>query len=614
LTGVAQPIGSTVAPPPLMAAAADAMPMPLPMHPDQMQQLRAERVIAAGRVVLAVLSLAALWLDPLEPTRNANVAYAVLAGYALYSLLLAAVLWTAETSRPRTVLAVHALDLAVFGIVLFFSEGVTSPFFAFFVFGLMSAALRWEWRGMLWSSAVALALFLGVGIGSALLLDGEVELNRFIIRSVYLAVVAVLLAYMGIYEKRVRRELARLAAWPREGADGLAERVREVLAQATRALEVPRGLLLWEEPDEPGPGLGTWTPGAFRWSREAQDSLDTLVPPPLGGAGARSFLLPAAPSRPVLRLTDQGVERWSGPAPLDPHLRALLGKGSVLALPLHGPEGDDGPAGRRLRGWLLLAGRPALTSDDLVLGEVVAGIAAGHLLQLEMADKVRRGAAVEERMRLARELHDGVIQSLTGAALRLQTARRMVAGRPEQAAELLTETSALLAAEQRELREFISGELLGGDLVDRLRELAARGGSLWGLEVEVTGELPPEALPAGAGRDLSRIAQEALVNAARHGRARRVEMAVAAGAGRVRLEVADDGRGFPEPGRWDARDPAARGRVPETIRQRVERLGGTLVVDTGPAGTRVQVELPMDGTAAAHREPRGEAVAGGGAP
>lgn len=570
------------------------------MHPDQIQQLRAERVVAAGRVVLSVLSLLALWLDPLEPMRHAHVAYSLLAGYALYSLLLAAAVWTAETARPRLSLAVHALDLAVFAVVLLFSEGSTSPFFAFFVFGLMSAALRWEWRGTLWSAAVALALFLGVGIGSTVLLGGEqMALNRFIIRSVYLAVVAVLLAYMGIYEKRVRRELAQLAGWPREGAENLADRMREVSVQATRTLEVPRALLLWEEPDEPGPALGILSPAGFRWSREAPETLATLVAPSLGGAGARSFLVPASPGRPVLRLTVHGVERWTGEQPLDPPLRDLLGPGAVLALPLGSPErsasagAEDGSAGRP-RGWLLLAGRPGMTSDDLVLGEVVAGIAAGHLLQVELADKVRSGAAVEERMRLARELHDGVIQSLTGAALRLQAARRLVVRDSEQAAALLAETSDLLAAEQRELREFISGELMGGDPVVRLRELAARSGRLWGLEVEVTGELRSVLVPTGAGRDLYRIAQEALVNAARHGGARRVRMNLGLVGSRLRLEVEDDGSGFPEPGRWEASDPAAHGRVPETIRQRVERLGGTLLVESAASGARIVVDLPVD--------------------
>lgn len=561
-----------------------------PMQAEQFQQLRAERVITTGRVFLSAFSLLALWLDPSEPARYAGIAYSLVACYLVYSLILAAVAARAQAPQSRFVLATHGFDLVAFAAVLFFSEGATSPFFAFFVFALVSAALRWQWRGTLWTAAAALVLFLGIGAYSARFLPTEgFELNRFIIRSVYLAVVAVLLGYLSFYEKRVRREISRLAGWSRHSAPDLPGLAREILVQAAQILEAPRAVLVWEEPEEPGPVVARWNAGAFSWTREPPDAFE---PPVARSLTTASFLAPDPdnPDHAVLRLTRDvpgGIERWHGGAPVHPRLRALLGGGPLLALALV-PE-----PGRTARGWLLLGGRSGLTSDDLVVGEVVAGIAAAQLTEVEVAQRLQDTAAMEERLRLARDLHDGVIQSLTGAALRLQTARRLIERSPAEAETLLAETGDLLAAEQRELREFVSGELASGSLEQRLAILAERMDLTWGLTVELDCAAGTDELSPALAHEVSRIVQEAMVNAARHGAASTVLVAVRIEDGCLHLTVADDGRGFPFEGSYAGQDLVTLGLGPETIRQRLQRLGGSLAIDSGAQGARLTVTVPL---------------------
>ena len=172
-------------------------------------QLRAERLIAGGRVVLAASSLFAVWLDPTEPAKYAAIAYSLLAAYVGYSLVIAALVWRAEPA-PALRLTTHVFDLAFFSLFLYFTAGA-SPFVAYFVFSLVCATVRWQWKGTFWTALASLATFLGLGVYFAeVMRDPAFALNPFVIRALYLAVIAVLLGYLGAHEQRTRDEVARL--------------------------------------------------------------------------------------------------------------------------------------------------------------------------------------------------------------------------------------------------------------------------------------------------------------------------------------------------------------------------------------------------------------------
>src|SRR5659263_171300 len=207
-------------------------------------QRRAEFLIAIGRLMLATFSLLAIWLDPYAPSRHAQVAYALLSGYVAYSLLLTVYLSRVHLPLGILPLSTHAFDLLLFTLFMFFTEGPTSPLFVYFVFSMCCATLRWGWRGVLWTAMIALITFIGMGIfAGKIMQDPEFELNRFIIRSVYLAVIASLLGYMGVYEERRRGELFGLAAWPRILHKETQVLVREMLQHAACVLRAPRMLL-----------------------------------------------------------------------------------------------------------------------------------------------------------------------------------------------------------------------------------------------------------------------------------------------------------------------------------------------------------------------------------
>ena len=552
---------------------------------------RAERLIAAGRVILAGFSLLAIWLEPTEPTRYAELAYSILYGYLFYALVLALVTWLIDVFPLRTHIISHVLDMMVFAAIMFFTQGPASPFFAFFVFSLVCAALRWQWRGTLWTAVVALATVSAMALyPTHLFPEANFELNRFIIRMVYLAVVAGLLGYLGVHEQRSRSVLSRLATWPRTVPAEVPTVVRAMLDHAAGILEAPRMLLAWEEEEEPRLHLALWSPDDFQYTGEPPGLYGDMVAETLAGT---SFICHDArrPSATVMQKTSAGMNRWRG-VPLYPDLRERFSIRSVLSLTL---------LGAYLKGYLFVLDKPGMTSDDLVRGEIVANEVIDRLDHFYLLKQFQQGAAAEERIRLARDLHDGLLQSLTGAALQLETVQRLMEADPQTARKRLQEIQHLIAAEQKDLRTHIrelkptpSGlPVADSDLAVRLQELGERIRRHWGLQVKVKLAQLGAPIPASMAPEIYFIVHESMVNAARHSRASAVEVDFAVEENQVRILVSDNGRGFPFRGQYDHHALTKMNLGPVTLKERISSLGGTLGIESSEYGARLEIILPL---------------------
>jgi signal transduction histidine kinase len=560
-----------------------------PLGANYAPRIRAERLIATSRVVLAAFSLLAVWLDPYKPATHEQTTYVLLLGYVVFALLVALVVWAAHVPLVRLGFATHVLDLTLFSLLTYLTEGPTSPFFIYFLFSIVAATLRWQWRGALWTAAAALITFNGIGIyASEVMNDSAFEENAFLIRSVYLTVMAGLLAYLGVYEDRRRREMSELAAWPRALAREAEIPRPEMLESAARILCVPRVLLAWEEPEEPWLHLASWSKGEFRSWHEAPQTVEPVVAEPLAGLtflctdvrAAMPVVLHRAPNEP---------RGWRG-APIHSAFQSRFVMSAVLCLPLSGECFD---------GHLFALDKPRMTGDDLLLGEVVAHQVTSSIDQSLLSRRLRQAAAAEERIRLSRDLHDGVLQSLTGAALQLETVQRLWDTEPQGARDRLAAIQQFIADEQRNLRFFIRdsklapfGRTAGGAGLDaRLRELVQRLEGLWGLRVELQLEPLDDRSADALAYDICLIVQEALVNAARHAAASEVRVAVSAVDGHVHLRVTDNGCGFPFHGEYDHAALTAQKLGPVMLKKRVESMGGTLAIHSTPAGARLDIRL-----------------------
>ena len=217
-------------------------------------------------------------------------------------------------------------------------------------------------------------------------------------------------------------------------------------------------------------------------------------------------------------------------------------------------------------------------------------------------ERLQAAAINDERMRVARELHDGVLQSLTGAVLQLEALARLVDDDPRAAAERIREIEKSIAEEQRDLRCGVRelaqpidprAETTAGELLAMLRDHCRRvvGPSGLAVRLTVSGD---GTVPRALGDEIHRLVQEAVSNAMRHARAElcRVDVEIPL-AGRVHILVADDGCGFPFHGRYDLASLARLRGGPGSLRERVASLRGTLFLDSTPAGSRIDIGLPV---------------------
>ncbi len=200
--------------------------------------------------------------------------------------------------------------------------------------------------------------------------------------------------------------------------------------------------------------------------------------------------------------------------------------------------------------------------------------------------------ALEERNRLAREIHDTLVQGLTGIIMQLETAEALLEdNQARRGREALHQALALTRSNLDEARRSVldlrAAPLEGRSLAKALAALINEWKTKSKLKIkfESTGERP---LPARLEVGLYRIAQEALTNVARHAQARRVDVRLITTPAFVQLAIDDDGRGF-DPVHIPADHHGLIG-----MQERARLLGGTLELHSQPArGTRVQVTVPL---------------------
>lgn len=554
-------------------------------------RIRPERLICTARVLLAVFSLLAVWLDPTEPANFAPLAYALMVGYVIYAWVVALIIWRSQGLGRSWPMAMHAIDLVFFSAFIFFTSGPGSPFIVYFVFALVCATIRWQLVGTLWTAALSLAVFIAFGIYFGVF-DGtpDFQARAFVIRGVYLFILSGLLSYLGMHEQHLVRDLWLLSSWPHAADTQLEPLVRPLMAHAATLLEAPASALVWQGPGD-GPLAHVAVVRGGDWTYTREPVPPRTVHPDLWD---RSFLWRNTRTPDVLvqdAARPWSLHPWSGRA-LAPGWLERLDAACMLAVSVNG---------EMVNGRYFVLNKAEMSSDDALVADVVAGVLAARLDAYYLDRQLQAGAASDERVKLARDLHDGVLQSFTGIGLRLAAIR----GHLSQAAPVvdtlidaeIDQLQHIITAEHKELRFLIQDlkpSLEGASLsLDRrLAELVTRVEREWDLEVQLTVDVPPD-LPRRFCQDLYHIVREGLTNAARHGLASTATVAVIAESGDcIRVCLADDGRGFTFTGTYTGEELASMGAGPKTLRERVQALNGSFMVESSATGAAVHIVLP----------------------
>jgi signal transduction histidine kinase len=513
-------------------------------------QIRIEHLLAWARLFIALVATVAVYFDPYEPTLFAPVTYSLLVVYTIFSVALAVVLRWAPSRVLARRPALHAIDVVVAAIIALLTQGPSSPFYVFFVFVLMAAALRWDAaRTLITGAAFTLAYLVGAVI-EVELFPAEVEINRFLMRAAYLAIATLLMAWIAGSLARLQAESALLSRMLLRITHGtrLAATLQDLVGECLAYVGAPAAWIVLHDASQAR---------TFTW-RIAMSTTPVRPVPVETPSGEAAFA-----ARPVLadaRATHASavsfqIDEWDGCAWIFDAAR----------------DGDD---------HLHLLQRLAAQLTPAVYGQYLAA-------------RMRHRIGDLERARLARDLHDGLIQSLIGIEMEMDALRRQ-SPVPEVAAELAAIQARLHESvlDTRDLMAHVKPTELGpGGLLGDLAAHAERFRHDTGIDVRLTSSVDEVPCPPRTARELIRIVQEALVNIRKHAGARHVVVRLARVGERWQLSIDDDGKGFEFEGRWplEALDRERRG--PVVIKERVRAIGGALTIDSEPGrGARLVVE------------------------
>lgn len=541
------------------------------------------RLVALGRGLLAIFMLLSAFVARSDPR---HITELLLAANLVWALALYGLAYSRRRVHDllRWSVPVAGVDLAFYTALLYATSGADSPFFSPFIVLILAATIQWGSRGATVMGLLTLGAFIPAGWEVTFGVDHDAAAPQtFVLRLGYTGIITVLLSAFGGHLERIVQELARLSDPFAQDFDEAAPPVQACVKHALSVFRARRGMLLLEEEDEPYATLFTLEGGGLTARK--------LIP------GERDWVDPAMEAAVFLLDTQSRTTQTRGRrdawdtalGPLSPELAAGAPFERALVIPA---------AARRMTATVLVLDHREPAVEDLSVGAMVGAQISVALEQWDSERTRRQASAAEERIRLARDLHDGVLQFLAGAGLQME-ALAADRGLPEGLRGRVLELRRSFSEEARDLRGFIStlrpargGDAPGRPLAFELEQLSDRLARHWSIVIDTEVAQDGLLVPADMSYDLSRIVREAVANSVRHGEARRVTVSAAAAEGRLQLEVADDGHGFPDAaGGPDGAPP----KPPMTLQERVRALGGQLRIASSPKGAHVMINLPLPG-------------------
>lgn len=555
-----------------------------------------QRAVAALRLVLASSALGVVWIDPIQPARFASATYAVLCLYTVYS----AALYARSLSAPAPFRGgrpwLHWIDVAWYLVLTGLSGGASSLFFVLFFFPILVASFRTGF-----AAGMATTVVSALGVTSVGLLvagpEPEFELNRLLLRPVSLLVIGFVIAWRGGFETLLQRRLALLKeigrlSNPRFGTD---RTIAESLDRLREFYDADDCLLLLAEGDARNVRLRRSTRGDPARARR-EDALPEELARRLLGLPAEHALVYSPPSRfGSWRATSHQYDvARAAPVAVDGEaergLAAWFAPSSFLTVPVVGRA--------RVIGRLYLACPARLGPADVEFLLQVVDCLLPLIENIRLIDRLAASAAEDERQKIARDVHDSIIQPYVGlqiglAALRQQASGDDGAGREPEAvlAGLRNGLGRLLALTEggiADLRGFVArlkgGGPTGSGFAAIVESYARRFSELTGIAVRVEVEGASELdRNDRLSAEVFHMIAEGLSNVRRHSEGKRALVRLSQTERELTLCVENEG---------DGRPPAAF--VPRSIAERARSLQGwTAVTDRPDGGNSVTVTIPL---------------------
>jgi signal transduction histidine kinase len=555
------------------------------MRPHQTDRNHFERQIVFARPIFILLSL----LAALEhfPSRESRRSVSFLVGYLIVALLVTQI---ERLLRRRSWHLPLACDLIALGFFVFISP-TTVPVWFPYMFICYAAGIRW---GSDLTVPLAGALALAMVFLTAV--KGEIHWMRVVAwlgLTVGTFAGGAGLAFLGDRNRRFASQidfLARIHA-TLQVDQGLAESLRLFLQELATTFNVEEALLFYRDPD---------LERIFLWRMKAGES-ERLVPESMPLARTDGFLLDdldaticwnslAGPGsgfgwdrrdgRPI-----KNLPRLPGPAHQELKVRSFM----TVSF-----EQGGQPTGR----LYLLNGHKPFQRQDLAWLESIAMHISPALENIFLLRHLRARAIEAERSRIARDLHDGILQTLLSIEIQLDVLRRRVTASPDQAVANLANLQQTVRNEGAELRQTVTDlrplRVQSADLVDLMRGFAERYRNESTIALDLLIDSTQLRAPDRVCREIFQIYREALNNIKKHAKASHVVVKLSQDDSRLVLVVDDNGEGFSFAGKFTG-DELDRLRLgPISIKERSRTVGGVLTVESNPGhGARLTIEVPL---------------------
>lgn len=547
-----------------------------------------ERQIAYARPIIIILSLLSFF--ELQPSTQSHRTVSFLTTYLVLSVIA---IFLEDLLEDRKWHLPLACDLIAIAIFIYISP-LTVPVWFPYLFLCYAAGSRWGFR-----VAIPVAGLLSLTIVLVGVARNEFQWIRVIsalsVTSAMFAAGAGL-AFLGDRSRRFASQnefLSHITA-TMQVDQGLAESLRMLMQEMATSFFAEQVLLVFKDSD---------LERIFVWRLKSGET-ERLTPDSLSFSRADGFLLDDMDATVCWnevegRGSGFGWDRRNGRAlgnpPRLPGSTILeYGIKSFMSVTF---DQSAQPAGR-----LFLVngkrGKKPFQKEDLAWFENVARHASLSLENLFLLRHLRARAIEAERSRIARDLHDGILQTLLSIEIQLDVLRRKVSSSPEQAVTALTALQQTVKNEGGELRHFVTDlrpvRVQSADLIDLMRGFAERFRNESNLALDLLIDSAELRAPDRVCRELFQIYREALNNIKKHAKASHVVVKLSQDDSRLLLVVDDNGEGFSFAGRFTG-DELDRLRLgPISIKERTRSVNGVLTVESNPGhGARLAIEIPL---------------------
>lgn len=559
------------------------------------ERRRIERWLATSRVFLASAALFAMWFRAADASSYTATAYVVVTIYLAFSVAVMLFFRYRRDSSQYFVLFVHAADTIWPALIAVFSTARSSPFFLFFFFSLLAAAYRW---GLLETLVTGLAAVLFPVVEAFLLthlhlvsvIPPELDSSRLFERAIALLVMALLLGYLGEQQKQLRAEktvITTMLGRARVEA-GMTATLQAVLHDIGQLYEVRSVRIAALESKGFRMFAGVLADGKpFHWLNATVLDREKYL-----------FEMPA-----VVWYAERASSVWSVTG-IDRNGNRLKNLPGAFVTQLGTEAGAVSLAGVDFTFGEEWTGRIFLddplnfsgSEEELRFLRELLDQVGPAVYNVFLLRRLRQRAGAVERARVARELHDGAVQSLIAMEMQVDILRRQAETKASSFAGELGRIQGLLREEVLKLRELMqqmkSLDVDGKRLPAFLAETVERFQRETGIQASFLSEVEDAGQPPRVCRELARITQEALVNVRKHSQAKHVLVRLGATNGSCKLTVEDDGRGFDFSGRMSQNEMEARRKGPGVIKERVRFIDGELTIESNPGeGARLEVSV-----------------------